>query len=224
MRGTLTKIFAALASCAVMLAASVAPSASAQTPARQSQERAAPTPTPQRESEGQQSPRAEAAGAQEDLSITARVTARELRFEKVPNPKVEFTGRPRRETAWESSRENLPKQVQPGVTYRDIGITLRITSIFPDIERIVAEALGEVPPSDDAPPAQTPPPGQTDAPPARQDGASPSQPDGAASPSQQVGPAPAAAVPSLQRPTPSPLKAHARARQTTRRARGGSGR
>ncbi len=91
--------------------------------------------------------------AEPDLSITARVTARELRFEKVPNPKVEFNGRPRRETVWEAERENLPAQVQPGVTYRDIGITLRITSVFADIERIVAEALGEVPVTDDAPPA-----------------------------------------------------------------------
>lgn len=102
-----------------------------------------------------------AAAADADLSITARVTARELRFEKVPNPTVEFTGRPRRETVWEAERENLPAQVRPGETYRDIGITLHITSVFADIERIVAEALGEVPVSDDAPPgpdAATPAP------------------------------------------------------------------
>lgn len=89
-----------------------------------------------------------AAQAQEradaDLSITARVTARELRFEKVPNPQVEFTGKPERETLWDAVRENLPQQVQPGVTYRNIGVTLRITSVFADIERIVAEALGEI--------------------------------------------------------------------------------
>ncbi len=107
--------------------------------------------------------------AEADLSITARVTARELRFEKVPNPKVEFTGRPRRETLWEAERENLPAEVRPGVTYRDIGITLRITSVFADIERIVAEALGEVPVTDDAtPPAQpeaTPPQRQEQSPP-----------------------------------------------------------
>jgi hypothetical protein len=87
-----------------------------------------------------------------DLSITANVTARELRFEVVPNPSVEFPGRPRRDTVWEAERTNLPPQVQPGVTYRDIGIRLRITSVFADIERIVAEALGEIPASDDAPP------------------------------------------------------------------------
>jgi hypothetical protein len=105
----------------------------------------------------------------EDLSITARVTADSLVFRSVPEPKVEFTGRPRRETVWDSERTNLPEQVQPGVTYRNIGITLRITSVFADIDRIVAEALGEIPVSDDAPPQSSPPapPGQTQpAPPA----------------------------------------------------------
>jgi hypothetical protein len=93
-----------------------------------------------------------------DLSITARVTAESLRFEKVPNPRVEFTGRPERKTVWESDRENLPQEVRPGVTYRNIGITLRITSVFADIDRIVAEALGEVPPTDDARPSPQPSP------------------------------------------------------------------
>ncbi|HEV2802961.1 MAG TPA: hypothetical protein VGW12_21020 [Pyrinomonadaceae bacterium] len=90
--------------------------------------------------------------AEPDLSITGSVTARELQFEVVPTPKVEFPGRPRRDTVWEAERTNLPPQVQPGVTYRDIGIRLKITSVFADIERIVAEALGEIPTSDDAPP------------------------------------------------------------------------
>lgn len=92
-----------------------------------------------------------------DLAITANVTARELRFEEVPNPTVEFTGTPERLTVWEADRENLPRPVQPGVTYRDIGIRLRITSRFADIERIVAEALGETPMTDDTPPATASP-------------------------------------------------------------------
>lgn len=98
-----------------------------------------------------------------DLAITARVTARSLRFDAVPNPKVEFTGRPRRETAWDAERTNLPRPVQPGVTYRDIGIRLKIVSVFADIDRIVAEALGEVPPADGAPqvPGALPPEGAT---------------------------------------------------------------
>lgn len=91
-----------------------------------------------------------------DISITANVTARELKFETVPNPNVEFPGNPARETVWEADRINLPRPVEPGVTYRDIGIKLRISSRFTDIERIVAEALGEVAPIESdsqAPPA-----------------------------------------------------------------------
>jgi hypothetical protein len=84
-----------------------------------------------------------------DLSITAHVRARSLKFETVPNPTVEFPGSPARDTVWEAQRENLPTPVQPGVTYRNIGIRLKITSIFRDIDRIVAEALGEVPITDD---------------------------------------------------------------------------
>lgn len=77
-----------------------------------------------------------------DVAITAKVTAKELIFEVVPAPKVEFFGRQERKTEWSSERKNLPESVQPGVTYRDIGITLKIVSVFADIDRIVDEALG----------------------------------------------------------------------------------
>lgn len=96
-----------------------------------------------------------------DLEITANVTARELRFEVVPEPTVEFTGQPQRDTVWEAERQNLPRPVQPGVTYRNIGIQLVITSRFADIERIVAEALGEVPVTDERTPQNPAPPPNT---------------------------------------------------------------
>ena len=82
-----------------------------------------------------------------DVSITSSVTARELRFKVVPNSKIEFSGSPQRNTGWQTERVNLPKPVQAGVTYRNIGINLEITSVFSDIDRIVSEALGEVPAS-----------------------------------------------------------------------------
>lgn len=84
-----------------------------------------------------------------DLSITGTVRAKSLRFDVVPNPTVTFTGKPDRETEWDAIRHNLPRPVEPGVTYRDIGIQLKITSRFLDIERIVAEALGEIPIDED---------------------------------------------------------------------------
>lgn len=78
-----------------------------------------------------------------DLVITATVRAKELKFEKVPDTKVEFPGKGKRETVWEADRENLPKPVEPNVTYRDIGIKLRIYSRFSEIQKIVLEAIDE---------------------------------------------------------------------------------
>ena len=102
-----------------------------------------------------------------DLAITAHVTARELRFEVVPNPRVEFSGSHERVTLWDAERQNLPRPVQPGVTYRDVGIRLKITSVFADIDRIVAEALGEVPVTDDAPPDENTQPATVPSPPSQ---------------------------------------------------------
>ena len=180
MRNSPTSVIKFALGVAVTLTAALSGNASArQQPAPGARPQASPpqAPPPQtsppQTSPSQASPtrpaRANEAGADADLSITARVTADSLRFEKVPNPRVEFTGRPARDTVWEAERENLPRPVQPGVTYRDVGITLRITSVFADIDRIVAEALGEVPVNDGAPPAQPSP-----APPERPAAAPPS--------------------------------------------------
>jgi hypothetical protein len=78
-----------------------------------------------------------------DISITATVTAREMKFEVVPNPTVEFPGTFARETVWEAERDNFPRPVEPGVIYRNIGVQLVITSLFPEIDKVVSEALGE---------------------------------------------------------------------------------
>ena len=171
-----------------------------------------PTTTPTPEKRAAPRPAAAATG-EPDLSITANVTARELLFEVVPAPKVEFPGRPRRDTVWEAERTNLPAQVQPGVTYRDIGIRLKITSVFADIERIVAEALGEIPAGDDAAPPKTNPnedarPPAADAPPPTKDGA------------QTVAAAAAAVAPPPASTTRAPSATPARA-ATRKRVRGG---
>jgi len=154
-----------------------------------------------------------------DLAITADVTARELLFEVVPNPTVEFTGRPERETKWEAERRNLPRPVQPGVTYRDFGIRLVITSRFADIERIVAEALGEVPVSDAAAPQQP-----TNTTPSVTTPIVVSPPEATVSateklsPPSSLSPPPSATSPSVMAASPSPRRHQARPR------RGGNGR
>ena len=213
MRGKLRVIFNS-AFAALMLASSFASATQAQTARPQTPDARTATPSSSTQSattqaRDAQTPRPEESGAEPDLSITARVTADSLRFERVPNPKVEFPGKPRRETVWESERQNLPQQVQPGVTYRAIGITLRITSVFADIDRIVAEALGEVPMTDDAQPTSTPPTQPAPASPPQLDAQTQATPESRES---------------RATPTPSPAKANTRANARGRAERRGRGR
>lgn len=118
-----------------------------------------PAPTPPNQTKNQTATEADEKNS--DLVITANVRARELKVEIVPNKSVEFPGKGERQTVWEADRENLPEKVEPGVTYRDIGIRLRIYSRFAEIQKIVLEALDEQPNSNvtnqTAPAAETPP-------------------------------------------------------------------
>ncbi len=57
---------------------------------------------------------------------------RELRFEEVPDPEVYFQGNTRRNSVWESKRENLPDEIQNGVIYRNARVRLRIATEISD--------------------------------------------------------------------------------------------
>ena len=89
--------------------------------------------------------RLDADDGSDDILFIVKLQAKELKMEVVPSTNVEFPGTHRRTTVWLTERQNLPDKLQPGVTYRDIGMTLRISSRFENIEQIVREALGEVP-------------------------------------------------------------------------------
>lgn len=91
-----------------------------------------------------------------DIAIIANITAKELRVDAVPNSSVEFLDKAKNQTIWQVERFNLPDKLEPGVTYRNIGIRLKITSRLADIERIVAEALGEIPISENSEPPAPP--------------------------------------------------------------------
>jgi hypothetical protein len=80
----------------------------------------------------------------DEVLILVNIKADSLRFEAVPNTKVEFPGTHTRSRIWMTDRQNLPDQVEPGVTYRNIGLQLRISTRFTEIERIVREAFGDV--------------------------------------------------------------------------------
>ena len=63
-----------------------------------------------------------------DIALDADVRMRELHFEKAPEPEVCFRGNTRRNSVWESRRENLPDEVQEGVIYRNAGVRSRIAT------------------------------------------------------------------------------------------------
>lgn len=82
------------------------------------------------------------------VAILASVHARELRFDDKPQVRVTVSGSVNGQEAAlvsRTDRQNLPDEVQPYVTYRDIGIRLTITSTLPDIETILDEALAPAP-------------------------------------------------------------------------------
>jgi hypothetical protein len=68
-----------------------------------------------------------------DIEIGATASARRLRFRRKPKTKVEFEGKTRVrsddhveeaevESDSASERRNLPEEVEPGVTYRDVEV------------------------------------------------------------------------------------------------------
>ena len=77
-----------------------------------------------------------------DISIRARVTAREIIFYEVPNVSVTFLVPERNSTVWDTQRQNLPDKVQPNVVYRNVGVNLTITSTLKNIDEILNDALG----------------------------------------------------------------------------------
>jgi len=97
-----------------------------------------PAPTPQTQSTQEQFG-SDTSG--DDVLILANITAKELRFDIVPNTRVDFPGTKTRTNIWVTQRQNLPEQVQPGVTYHDVGLQLRISTRFADIEQILRDAL-----------------------------------------------------------------------------------
>jgi hypothetical protein len=57
-----------------------------------------------------------------DIEIGAVARAKKLRFKSKPKTHIEFRGEPKIESGSGSKRENLPDEVEPGVTYRDVHI------------------------------------------------------------------------------------------------------
>jgi hypothetical protein len=61
-------------------------------------------------------------GERPDVDIRTAVRAKELRFDKVPETRVWFSGDPDMRASVRSERKNLPEEVEPDVTYRDVSV------------------------------------------------------------------------------------------------------
>ena len=57
-----------------------------------------------------------------DIELGANVKAKELRFARRPESEVRFDGRPSIKSTSGSERVNLPDEVEPGITYRNVRV------------------------------------------------------------------------------------------------------
>jgi hypothetical protein len=71
-----------------------------------------------------------------DLEMRAAVRAEKLRFQCVPDVEVRAYADSPADAESGSVRENLPDQVEPGVTYRDVRVRWRAAARLrdPDVE------------------------------------------------------------------------------------------
>ena len=60
-----------------------------------------------------------------DIEIGAVAKMKKIRFDRVPETEVTFPGSDEERSGSHTERENLPEQVEPGVTYRDAKIRWR---------------------------------------------------------------------------------------------------
>jgi hypothetical protein len=67
-----------------------------------------------------------------DVEFAATVASRRLRFGRRPRVDVRVTGSPGVESVVGTERRNLPDEVEPGVTYRDSWVRLRVAGRLPD--------------------------------------------------------------------------------------------
>ena len=75
--------------------------------------------------------------ANADITFTATVKARQLRFGEVPQTGTEFSGTPQHEAGSGSERANLPEPVEKDVTYRNVRVDYWLASalVYPGESR-----------------------------------------------------------------------------------------
>ena len=79
-----------------------------------------------------------------EIEVGAVVRADAIRFEEVPETEVSFPNSDQERSGSHTERENLPEEVEPGVTYRDIKVRWRAgAAVRTDVADEVREELDE---------------------------------------------------------------------------------
>lgn len=129
-----------------------------------------------------------------DVAVRGSFTAEQIQWHVVPQVRVRLYGSRGTQTEWTSSRQNLPRQVEAGRTYRNVGGRVQITSRLGAETQVTTSTWST---ESAAPPR--PPPARRPPPPVRQP---PSRP--AAAPPQHSAWAQRAAPAQPAQPAPPP--------------------
>jgi hypothetical protein len=79
-----------------------------------------------------------------DIEVGAVAKMKAIRFEQVPETEVRFPGSDEERSGSHTERENLPDEIEPGVTYRDAKIRWRGSASFrAEVPADLAEKLDE---------------------------------------------------------------------------------
>ena len=79
-----------------------------------------------------------------EIEAGATVKAKKLRFESVPEAEVRFPGSDEERSGSHTERENLPEEVEPGITYRDVKVRWDAgAAVRVEVAPEVAEAMAE---------------------------------------------------------------------------------
>ena len=77
-----------------------------------------------------------------DLEIGATARAKSIRFDKVPETKITFPGSDQDRSGSHTERENLPDEIEPGITYQDVTVRWRAgAAVRAEVAEEVADEL-----------------------------------------------------------------------------------
>jgi hypothetical protein len=77
-----------------------------------------------------------------EIEVGAVAKAKAIRFDKVPETQITFPGSDQERSGSHTERENLPDEVEPGVTYHDVTVRWRAgAAVRAEVVEEVADEL-----------------------------------------------------------------------------------